>query len=461
MMALGRRRREQQEMWIATGDLPKSPGHTFYRKLNQLFAEIDFDAKVESLCSAYYSEGKGRPSIPPGVYFRMLLIGFFEGIGSQRGIAWRSSDSLSLREFLGIPLTESTPDHSSLTRVRDRLPLEVHQEVFLMVLQLAGLKKLLKGTTVGVDATTLEANAAMKSIVRKDTGEDWKEYLKRLIGEEEGKDDPTDDELRRFDKRRKNKKVSNEEWQSPTDPDSRITRTKDGRTHLAYKVEHTVDLDSEIILAAEIYEGDQRDTYTIEDSIHQAQLNLQQAQQDIQIKEVVADKGYHSAEVLETFEQHTTYRTYIPEPEYKHQRKWAGKRSTLKQAVYNNRRRTRRTKSKRLQRKRSERVERSFAHVCETGGARRTWLRGKEKVKKRYLIAAAARNLATIMRLLFQIGTARGQQAALAFLQLALTLYIHILSGLALATKLSRFEKITASPRPSRHTIAIVAGTTS
>jgi transposase len=266
----------------------------------------------------------------------------------------------------------------------------------------------------------------MKSIVRKETGEDWNEYLKRLIREEEGNNDPTDDELRRFDKSRKGKRVSNEEWESKTDPESRVTRMKDGRTHLAYKAEHVVDLESEIILAAEIYDGDQGDTGTIEDSVHQAQLNLQQAEQQIEIKAVVADKGYHSADVLEAFEQHTTYRAYIPEPAHKHRRKWIGKRKTQQQAVYSNRRRSRSRKGRTLQRLRSERVERSFAHVCETGGARRSYLRGKDKVKKRYLIATAARNLATLMRHLFQMGTARGPRSMDAILQLAVLLYIHL-----------------------------------
>ena len=199
-MALGKRSDEQQEMWVATTSLPKSQGHVFYRKLNQLLAEADFDRTVEKLCRPYYHSHIGRPSIPPGVYFRMLLVGYFEGIGSQRGIAWRCGDSLSLREFLGIPLTEETPDHSSLTRVRDRLPLEVHTAVFQLVLKLAAEKGLIKGKTVAVDSTTLEANAAMKSIVRRDTGEDWNEYLRRLLQEREGVENPTDEELRRFDR---------------------------------------------------------------------------------------------------------------------------------------------------------------------------------------------------------------------------------------------------------------------
>ena len=193
-MALGKHREEQQEMWVATTNLPKSLGHVFYRQLNRLLAEADFDRTVEEMCEPYYHTHLGRPSIPPGVYFRMLLVGYYEGIGSQRGIAWRCGDSLSLREFLDIPLTEETPDHSSLTRVRDRLPLEIHAAVFQWVLTLAAEKKLLPGKTVDVDATTLEADAAMKSIVRRDSGEDWNEYLRRLMKEREGVENPTEEE---------------------------------------------------------------------------------------------------------------------------------------------------------------------------------------------------------------------------------------------------------------------------
>ena len=227
-MALGKRKHEQQEAWVATTDLPKSPGHPFYRKLNQLLAEAGFDAWLEALCRPYYADQQGRPSIPPGTYFRMILIGYFEGIATQRGIAWRCCDSRSLAEFLGCGPTEETPDHSSLTRIHERLPQEVHEAMFVFVLELAAEKKLLAGKTVAVDSTMLEANAAMKSIVRKDTGEDWKEYLRRLA-EEAGIENPTDEDLRRFDKKRKDKKVSNDDWQSPSDPDSRIAKMKDGR----------------------------------------------------------------------------------------------------------------------------------------------------------------------------------------------------------------------------------------
>ncbi|HET9395242.1 MAG TPA: transposase, partial [Nitrospiraceae bacterium] len=414
-MAMGKRDTEQQQDLFVTHDkLPRSPGHVFYDKLNTLLREGGFDAHVEALCEPYYAKGRGRPSVPPGVYFRMLLVGYFEGIGSQRGIAWRCSDSLSLRQFLGIPPGEESPDHSSLSYIRNRLPLTVHEAVFVWFLALARDKKLLQGQTVAVDSTTLEANAAMKSIVRRDTGEDWNDYLARLMQEQGliGKDDqrPSDEELRKFDKGRKNKKVSNEEWQSPTDPDSRIARMKDGTTHLAYKAEHVVDLETEIILAAEIYHADFHDTATLEDSLHQAQLNQQEAGSSQEIQEVAADKGYHAVETIANLDEHTTYRTYIPEPESRHQRVWSDKSPEQKRAVQNNRRRTRGDHGKHLQRLRSERVERSFAHVCETGGARRTWLVGIEKVRKRYLMSAVAHNLGVIMRSLFKMGTPRGRQ---------------------------------------------------
>jgi hypothetical protein len=342
----------------------------------------------------------------------MLLVGYFEGINSQRGIAWRCSDSLSLRQFLGIPLSEETPDHSSLTRVRDRLPLEVHTAIFQLVLQLVADKGLLKGKTVAVDSTTLEANAAMKSIVRRDTGEDWNDYLRRLLQEEQGIENPTDEELRRFDRQRKNKRVSNEEWMSATDPESRIAKMKDGRTHLAYKAEHVVDLQTEVVLAASIRPADEADVDTMVDSVIEAQTNLWEAGIDVEIEEAAADKGYHATDTLELADA-LGIRTYIPEPKRKGngKRNWQGVPEEKRRAVLNNRRRTHGARSKRLQRRRSELVERSFAHMCETGGARRSWLHGIEKIQKRYLIAAVARNLGLVMRKLFGIGSARGLQA--------------------------------------------------
>jgi len=409
-MALGKRKREQQEMWVATADLPRSPGHVFYRKLNEVLAEARFDDRMEQLCEPYYAtSGPGRPGIPPGVYFRMLMVGYFEGIDSQRGIAWRCADSLSLREFLGMAPTEETPEHSSLTRIRQRLPLAVHEEMFAVILSMADGQGLLRGKTVAVDATTLEANAAMKAIVRRDTGDDWKEYLRKLIAEEEGNDDPTDDELRRFDRKRKNKRVSNAEWQSPTDAESRIIKMKDGRTRLGYKAEHAVDLDTELVLSAQVYHGDRSDSGTLPETLDGVVRNVIRAESDAELKEVVLDKGYYDTETLASLEFDEGLRTYASEPKHK-RRRWKGKSEEHQTAVYNNRRRTRGVRGRALHRKRSELVERSFAHVCNTGGARRTWLCGLEKINKRYQVHLAAHNLAVIMRNLLGIGKPRCMQ---------------------------------------------------
>jgi hypothetical protein len=415
-MALGRRKKErQQELWLASKDVARAPRHVFYGRLNQLLGEAGFDAFVETVCEPHYAGGKGRPGIPPGVYFRMLFIGYFEAIDSQRGIAWRCEDSLSLREFLGIALTEQTPDHSSLTRVRDRLPLEIHEQAFAFMLSIAGKKKLLSGKVTAVDSTMLEADAAMKSIVRKDTGEDWKAYLKRLMREEgliEKDDEPTDDELRCFDRQRKDKKVSNEEWTSPTDPDARITKMKDGRTHLGYKAEHVVDLESEFVLAATVYHADQGDADTLLPSVIAAQTNLIRAGSDAAIRDVAADKGYHKNETLADLSG-WGLRSYVPERKQK-SRRWTDKPREHEAAFRANRRRVRGERGKGLQRQRSERVERSFAHVCETGGARRTWLHGIEKTNKRYLATLMAHNLGLVMRKLFGIGKPREWAAACA-----------------------------------------------
>ena len=407
-MALGKRKHQQQALWVATTELPRSPGHPFYKRLNQLLAKDGFDAWAEQLCEPYYHAALGRPSIPPGIYLRMVLVGYFEGIASQRGIAWRCCDSRSLSEFLGFGPTEETPDHSSMSRVAQRLPPEVHEAMFQRVLAIAVQKNLLRGKTVAVDSTTLEANAAMKSIVRRDTGDDYQAYLTKLA-ESAGLENPTAEDLRRFDKKRPDKKVSNAEWKSETDPDSRITRMKDGTTHLAYKAEHVVDLESEFLLAATVEGGDAADVDTLVDSVLEAELNLQAAGSDTPIEEVAADKGYHAAVTLELASS-LNLRTYIPEPKRRHRSRWHDKPAELRAAVEGNRRRMRGERGKRLQRQRSERGERSFAHVCETGGARRCWLRSLEKVRKRYLLQAAARNLGLILRKLFGMGTPRGLQ---------------------------------------------------
>jgi transposase len=436
-MAMGKRKQRQESLFITAEDLPRSDGHPFYQKLNALLAEANFDGWIEGRCRQYYEqeEKRGKPSLAPGVYFRMLLVGYFEGIESQRGIAWRCADSLSLRTFLGVPLGEATPDHSTMSVTRKRLGAEVFDEVFRFVLRIADEKRLLAGKAVGVDSTTLEANAAMKSIVRRDTGEDWRQYVTRLMREDgtiEPDVEPSDDELRRYDKKRK-KTASNEDWVSTTDPDARITKLKDGRTHLAYKAEHVVDLESEILLAAEIRPADHADQQTLVDSVLEAKINLEAAGSEVAVEEVAADKGYHANATLELAAA-LDLRTYIPEPKQKDQRVWTDKPDEFQRAVYNNRRRMSRAKGKRLGRLRSERVERSFAHVCDTGGSRRTWIRKLEEVTKRYRLAAAAHNLACIMRLLFGIGKPRVLQdlASLVWLtHLAIAVFWQVLTTAA------------------------------
>lgn len=290
-MALGRRKERQAELLIPTTELVRGPGHPFYTKLNEVLAGAGFDGFVEERCERYYKKG-GRPGIPPGVYFRMLFIGYFEGLGSQRGIAWRCADSLALRSFLGIGITEATPVHASMTVIRQRLPEEVYDEVFPWVLGQLNRSGLLRGKTLGIDATTLEANAAMKSIERKDTGQDWKEYLRELA-RAEGIEEPSEEDLRRLDRGRKDKKVSNQVWQSRTDPEARITRMKDGRTHMAYKAEHAVDLESEAIVSPHVTHADRGDGETGAESLVLAQANLLAAGKKTEVKEAVADKGYH------------------------------------------------------------------------------------------------------------------------------------------------------------------------
>jgi len=334
----------------------------------------------------------------------MIFVGYFEGIDSQRGIAWRCGDGLSLRAFLGYELHENTPDHSSLTRIRQRLPLDVFEDVFSFVLSLVEEHGLLKGKTVGVDSTLLEANAAMKSIVRKDTGEDWEAYV-RGLAEAEGVEINSDDDLRKFDRKRKGKKASNQDWQSSSDPDARVMKMKKGHTHLSYKQEHTVDLETEAVLSAEIYYGNESDANTLLDSVGTAQGNLQQADSNAEIKGAVGDKGYHKNETLAKC-QKEGLRTYICEPDGPN-RRWTDNPADYEAAYRANRRRLKGDRNKRLQKLRCERVERSFAHVCETGGARRTWLRGLENNRKKVRLVVAAHNLGLILQKLLGSGKPR------------------------------------------------------
>ena len=408
-MSMSRRKKERQgQLWVASDSVPDAPRHVFYEQLNRLLEGARFDEFLEDLCEPFYSN-QGRPGIAPGIYFRMLLVGYFEDIGSQRGIAWRCADSLSLRSFLGLETTEKSPDHSSLTKIKQRFPLDVYDQVFAFVLLVAEKHLPISGERTGVDSTTLEANAAMKSIVRRDSGEDWPEYIRQLMIEEgviDEDDEPSADELRRFDRARKDKKVSNADWKAKADDDARIMKMKDGRYRFGYKAEHVVDLETEVVLSATVREGTEPDTQTLVKSVREARENIDRAGIGAVLQDVAADKGYHSNDQLVACERENI-RPYIPEPKSSSNRRWTDKSPETKSAFHNNRKRVGREKSKQLQRDRSEKVERSFAHVCTTGGGRRTWLRGTENINKRYRMTVAAHNLGRVMKKLFGAGKPR------------------------------------------------------
>jgi transposase len=413
-MAMGKRKREQQSaMWVAVSDLPRSVSHPFYDKLNQLLAEQGFDDFAETQCRSFYAETMGRPSLLPGRYFRLLMMGYLEGLDSERGIAWRAADSLGVRAFLGLALTEAAPDHTTISRTRRLIDLETHQSVFTWVLQCLGMAGLVQGKTIGIDATTLEANAALRSIVRRDTGESYQAFLTKLA-QTSGIETPTRADLTKLDRKRK-KKGSNDDWMNPHDPDARITKMKDGRTHLAHKAEHAVDLTTGVILAVTLQEADLGDTTTMQTTLPAAVEQLTAVAvvaDDVRTgEECVADKGYHSKHnVLDV--QAQGLRTYISEPKRRRQH-WIGQH-TERDAVYANRRRIQGDRGQRLIRRRGEMLERPNAHLYDTGGMRRTHLRKHPNILKRLLIHAAACNLGLWMRTLTGIGTPRGLQGRLA-----------------------------------------------
>jgi transposase len=429
-MSMGKRKREQQGMmFVAAAHLPQTCGHPFYERVNRILAQAGFDDFVEQLCQSFYQEdgSAGRPSIAPGVYFRMLLIGYFEGIDSERGIAWRVADSLSLRTFVGMGLDESTPDHSTLSRIRQRLDASIYERMFQFVLAALGQAGLVKGKTIGIDATTLEANAALRSIVRRDSGEGYQDYLKQLA-KAAGIENPTREDLAKLDKKRKHK-GNNDDWQNPHDPDAKITKMKDGRTHLAHKAEHAVDMETGAVVGVTVQRANEGDTTTWFETTLTACENLHAAKEDPKaakhihatvVDEVVADKGYHSNQVMMDLKE-MGIRSYTSEPD-RGRRNWKDK-TDERDAVYANRRRIKGERGKQLLRQRGERVERSFAHTYETGNMRRTHLRGHENILKRLLVHVAGFNLSLLMRRLFGVGTPRSLQgggAALARLLLGL-----------------------------------------
>jgi transposase len=448
-MAMGRGPKQQQgQFWVESKHLVRGPGHPFYGRLNEVLAQHGFDAFVAALCKRFYAASLGRPSLAPPVYFRLMLIGYFEGIDSERGIAWRVSDSLTLREFLGYGPTDAPADHSTISRNRRLIDLETHQEVFTWMLGVLAKEELLRGKTLGIDATTLEANAALRSIVRRDTGQGYEEFLVGLA-QASGIETPTREDLARLDRKRA-KKGSNPDWKNPYDPDAKITKMKDGRTHLAHKAEHAVDMETGAIVAVTIQPADRGDTTSFEKTLVEAMGALSDVCEDQEaavmlseqvLSEVVADKGYHSNAVLSAREK-IGIRTYVSEPK-RGRRNWRGK-AEEKDAVYANRRRIRGKRGKELLRRRGELVERSFAHCYETGAMRRTHLRGHPNILKRVLLHASGFNLGLVMRQRFGIGKPRVLQGALArFLR---SFYAHCdplaSFGCALSLVLRRFRRV-------------------
>lgn len=456
-MTMGRRRNEQKGLFVPHTEIPRSDGHPFYVALERVLGGRDFDRFVEKECAKYYAEKVGRPSLAPGVYFRCLMVGYFEGIDSERGIAWRAADSLSIRHFIGVEDGKGPPDHSTISRTRRLISTETHREVFTWVLGVVAEAGLLRGKTLGVDGTTLEANAAMRSIVRRDDGRTYQEYLGDLA-RSSGIETPTRDDLARIDRTRKGRKTSNKEWVNPNDPEAQVTKMKDGRTHLAHKQEHAVDMDTGAVVAVEIHGGAEGDTSTITKTVETAEENLEAVRKECSgsaragtmkwPRELVADKGYHSTMTLQALAL-AGYRTYIAEPR-RPRRKWCGDKHA-RQVTYDNRYRVRGVRGRRVIRRRGELIERSFAHTLETGGMRRSHLRARTNILKRTLIHVAAFNLGLVMRALFGVGKPKGLQGRSARRAAGLTALLVTLL-VALWRRLARFWSDTlffaAQPSP-------------
>ncbi len=392
--------------------LPQGQGQRFYQKLEELLTQHDFDRFVEGRCRRFYARKRGRPSLPPGLYFRILLIGYFEGLGSERAMAWRLQDSLSLRAWLGFGPTDSVPVYKTLSNTRRRLSVRAHRDVFRFVLARLGEQGLVCGRTIGIDASTIEANAALKALIRRDSGHSYEQFLEELL-KAAGVKEPTAQDRRRMDKKRK-KKLSNKEWLNPHDPQARITKLKDGRTHLAYKDEQTVDLDTGTVVAVVVHPGDRGDSQSFSGTLREAQQNLISIREgeaandpESHIEEAVGDKGYHSNQVLLQC-QEQGIRTYFSEPK-RGRRKWKGS-TAARRAVYANRRRIRKRRGKGLLRRRGELLERLFRHRLDLGGMRRAHVRGQANVQKREYIAASAQNLGLLMRHQYRMGTPRSLQ---------------------------------------------------
>ena len=423
---------EAPALWIATTDLPATPATGFYAKLDQVLAERQFGEAVRRLCASSYdgdAQKGGRPGIDPEVYVKMLMVGFFENLASERAIAARCADSLAIRAFLHYELTEATPHHSSFTVIRQRLPLDVYEQVFGLILAALHAAKLLRGKHLAIDTSVLEANASLRSLTHRLTGEKYRQYVKRLATTA-GVDVTDPRAVSAFDRKRKGRTTSNTEWQNPHDPDAKVGPDKKGVTRMIYKPEHVVDLETGAILDVALKPGDEPDAAEVPTRVRDAEERVNAAAGEppgvARVQTVVGDMGYCALEALVEL-QTAGIRTAIPDPVVNRQvRKLPDdQRQALRSAQQ-----TLRSKSGRwLMRHRGEFAERSFVHVLDYGGARRTTLRGNENILKRYLIQAACLNLSILLRHLTGIGTLKQTWAASAAAVAVLVGALRIWSG--------------------------------
>lgn len=432
---------DQQQFWIETRRLPKATASTFYRKLDETLERIGFIEGVREICRPAYAAAArgGRPGIDPAVYFKMLMIGFFENLPSERSIASRCADSLSLRAFLGYEIDEETPDHSSLSVIRSRLGTDIYQAALELVLKGLFENGLLKGRNLGIDSSVIEANASLRELVHRNTEEQYWAYVKRLAAEA-GIDPDDTKAVRRFDKKREGRKTSNEEWENPHDPDAKVGKTKHGACDMIYKPEHITDLDSGAIVAATVRRGDEGDTKELVERVLAAGEVLARSCNDAEQKRVLqsltADEGYFSVEEICGL-QGERVRTIIGDPHASKRRK-DKQDAIVKQVLSKAQRAVKSTSGKAMLRKRGEHLERSFAHVLDHGGLRRTTLRGQANLIKRQLAAALTYDLSLLMRRLTGHGTPKQWLAAAAE---AVWRLLRLLHG-------ASFARATASSRP-------------
>jgi transposase len=403
----------QPEFWIAADQVVTSAQSGFYERLEETLESFGFAAKVRALCApAYDKSGLGRPGIDPVVYLKMIMVGFFEDLPSERAIAARCADSMSIRAFLNYELNEKTPEHSSFTVIRQRLGLEIYQQIFTLTLQALREHGLLRGKNLGIDSSVIEANASLRALVHRNTEEQYWDYVKRLAAEQ-GIDPKDTAAVRRFDRHRPGK-GSNQEWQNPHDPDAKIGRTKDGATDMIYKPEAVVDLDTGAIVQADVHPGDQADHKEMATRVLEAQQTINQACKQpldtLTATSVTSDKGYYAVDQLRALQQEGI-RTVISDPI---ERRRVDKLEPQQQRVVRGARRSVKSQSgKALLRRRGMHIERSFAHILDCGGMRRTTLRGWENLNKRFKLAAAFYNLSQLMRKLFGFGTPKQLAAAM------------------------------------------------